>query len=305
MAWISCTWSVNAPPLRSARKKGESKARQKGRLSFRVRYCAPPFKKGEPGEPSSALDAVRELAARRGTAAVDAIVVKPHWRPEYYPGAVKTWRASRALAANRRLARRWLDAGATAVLGQHAHHVAPAEWHRAKDGRRGFVSYSVGSFTPQTFVTEASMARFKGWAKEKQVRCGPDPAKCRSGALLFLRLERQQEEGAAARWTTPAQVASVSFVPTCEVSTKGATFKDRLPRYVKDAANAIEKLPAYSGVVTVPAVGGACPESAAFVAKALGLGESGPPLDVERYVREEVCRGERAPGACRTPDRTK
>ena len=85
---------------------------------------------------------------------------------------------------------------------------------------------------------------------------------------------------------------------------EGDTFRNRLPEYIKDAAKAIEAIPAYSGVITLPAVGGACPESAAFVAKALGLGESGPPLDVERYVREEVCRGaERGDelGRCRTP----
>ena len=58
-----------------------------------------------------------------------------------------------------------------------------------------------------------------------------------------------------------------------------------------ELAAQLQALPAFSGVVTVPAVGGVCPESAAFVTKALGLGESGPPLDVERYVREEVCRG--------------
>ena len=207
---------------------------------------------------------------------------------------------------SRRLARAWMDAGATAVLGQHAHHVAPAEWYQTRDGRRGFLSFSVASFTPQTFVHEKEMAHWRSWTAEKRETCGPDPAKCRSGALLFLRLERTERkegEGAATQRTTPAQVASVSFVPTCEVKTNGATFK-KLPHFLKDAADAIEALPAFSGFVTVPAVGGMCPESAAFVTKALGLGESGPPLDVERYVREEVCRGaERGDelGKCRTP----
>ena len=78
-------------------RKGESKAHQLGRLSYHVRFCESGFearaaktsKKSGPGEPSSALDAVRELAARRGAAAVDAIVVKPHWPPEYYLGARK------------------------------------------------------------------------------------------------------------------------------------------------------------------------------------------------------------------------
>ena len=105
---------------------------------------------------------MRELAARGD---VDAVVVRPHWSPEapeaseaspdpelhepatgggqdrdrdrgqatmhesstsaYFLGPPSAWKID---ARHRALARSWLDAGATAVLGQHAHNVAPAEW---------------------------------------------------------------------------------------------------------------------------------------------------------------------------------
>ena len=160
----------------------------------------------------------------------------------------------------------------------------------------------MGALTPQTFVSEEGARGWEGWSDLWRARCGAGGgAKCRSGALLFLRLGRRVGGRAS-------DVVNASFVPTCEVGTDSATF-EKLPRYLKDAAAAllppagsgendgsggdgatIAAIEAYRGTVSVPAVGGVCDDSAAFVRNALaGLGV-GAELDAEVWVRDELLR---------------
>jgi len=64
-------------------------------------------------------------------------VVTPHWGEEY------TANPSRD---QRDLAHRFLDAGATLVLGSHPHVLQPWEKHVTPDGRETFVIFSLGNF---------------------------------------------------------------------------------------------------------------------------------------------------------------
>jgi hypothetical protein len=68
---------------------------------------------------------------------VDAVVITPHWGEEY------TANPSRD---QRDLAHRFLDAGATLVLGSHPHVLQPWEKHVTPDGRETFVIFSLGNF---------------------------------------------------------------------------------------------------------------------------------------------------------------
>ncbi|KIG13022.1 Capsule biosynthesis protein capA [Enhygromyxa salina] len=70
-------------------------------------------------------------------AKVDAVIVTPHWGKEY----VHTPRE-----AEQKLAQRWIDAGAIAVIGSHPHVVQPWTKLVSEDGREGLVLYSLGNF---------------------------------------------------------------------------------------------------------------------------------------------------------------
>ncbi len=67
----------------------------------------------------------------------DAVVITPHWGEEY------TANPSRA---QRDLAHRFLDAGATLILGAHPHVLQPWEKYKTADGRETFAIYSLGNF---------------------------------------------------------------------------------------------------------------------------------------------------------------
>jgi hypothetical protein len=92
---------------------------------------------------------LRGLIGRlRGTAGIDAVIVTPHWGEEY------TASPSRA---QRDLARRLVDAGATLVLGSHPHVLQPWEKLKAADGREALVIYSLGNFVSgQTHLARRS-----------------------------------------------------------------------------------------------------------------------------------------------------
>ena len=77
---------------------------------------------------------VRDLAAQ---ADIDAVIVTPHWGAEY---------TSNPSNDQFKLAHRLLDAGATAVLGNHPHVIQPWERYVTQDGRETFVMYSHGNF---------------------------------------------------------------------------------------------------------------------------------------------------------------
>jgi len=73
----------------------------------------------------------------RATPGIDAVIVTPHWGVEY---------SANPSREQRDLAHRFLDAGATIVLGSHPHVLQPWEKYTTPDGREGFVIYSLGNF---------------------------------------------------------------------------------------------------------------------------------------------------------------
>ncbi len=110
IAWVACTLHTNF---------GKDEQGQ-------VLHCF------EPGDPVGKL--VGQLRKRKN---VDAVIVTPHWGKEYAP---------QPRDRQRTFAQRWLDAGATAIIGSHPHVVEPWEIREAADGRQGLVFYSLGNF---------------------------------------------------------------------------------------------------------------------------------------------------------------
>ena len=69
--------------------------------------------------------------------AIDGVVLTPHWGFEY---------THTPNGRQQALARDALEAGALAVIGSHPHVIQPWERHVTRDGREGFVLYSLGNF---------------------------------------------------------------------------------------------------------------------------------------------------------------
>lgn len=67
----------------------------------------------------------------------DAVIVLPHWGVEY---------KHEPNEQQKKFARLYLEAGATAVVGSHPHVLQPAEKYITKDGRETFIAYSLGNF---------------------------------------------------------------------------------------------------------------------------------------------------------------
>lgn len=80
------------------------------------------------------MNAIKTLSSRSD---VDAVIVYPHWGEEYKP-APNT--------SQKLYARKYLEAGATAVIGSHPHVLQPWETYRTKDGRDTLIAYSLGNF---------------------------------------------------------------------------------------------------------------------------------------------------------------
>jgi hypothetical protein len=77
---------------------------------------------------------VTELSGRSD---IDAVIVTPHWGAEYTANPSND---------QFKLAHRFLEAGATAILGNHPHVIQPWERYVTRDGRETFVMYSHGNF---------------------------------------------------------------------------------------------------------------------------------------------------------------
>lgn len=80
---------------------------------------------------------IREISRLGQDPSVDAVIVTPHWGEEYHHVASSRQRA---------MARRFLDAGASAVIGSHPHMLQEMESYRTRDGRDTVVAYSLGNF---------------------------------------------------------------------------------------------------------------------------------------------------------------
>ncbi|AHZ83439.1 hypothetical protein Bb109J_c2828 [Bdellovibrio bacteriovorus] len=77
---------------------------------------------------------IRQLRARGN---VDGVIVLPHWGVEYSHKPDKSQTA---------YAKRFLEAGALAVVGSHPHVLQPWESYRTSDGRLTMIVYSLGNF---------------------------------------------------------------------------------------------------------------------------------------------------------------
>jgi hypothetical protein len=116
IAWIACTKNTNRVPddLDQVLQCGTGKA-----VEDQVRR----------------LRATGRYSKRKPKA--DVVIVTPHWGKEYVHNPREK---------EQELARRWIEAGALAVVGSHPHVVQPWTKLVAEDGREGLVLYSLGNF---------------------------------------------------------------------------------------------------------------------------------------------------------------
>jgi len=77
------------------------------------------------------------LAELVATPGIDAVIMNPHWGEEY---------SANPKGTEVKLAHKWLDAGATAIIASHPHVLQPWEKYTTADGREAFVIYSLGNF---------------------------------------------------------------------------------------------------------------------------------------------------------------
>lgn len=68
---------------------------------------------------------------------IDAVFVLPHWGVEY---------SNTPASHQKEWARKYLEAGATAVIGAHPHVLQPWEKYTTSDGRETVIIYSLGNF---------------------------------------------------------------------------------------------------------------------------------------------------------------
>jgi poly-gamma-glutamate synthesis protein (capsule biosynthesis protein) len=78
---------------------------------------------------------VRSLSA---SSSIDAVIVTPHWGEKEYTQKIEP--------SQRALAKRFLEAGATGIFGNHPHVTKPWEKIVTRDGRETLVIYSIGNF---------------------------------------------------------------------------------------------------------------------------------------------------------------
>lgn len=110
LAWLACTYATNGIPDNAHQVLG----------------CF--------SEADTIETIITGLAARTD---VDAVIVTPHWGVEY---------KATPQSSQIELAHRFLEAGATAIIGSHPHVLEPWERYVTDDGRETFVIYSLGNF---------------------------------------------------------------------------------------------------------------------------------------------------------------
>lgn len=162
LAWLACSFSTNGLPDPSGQVLG----------------CWE--------DEEAVVDSIRKLKA---TAGIDAVIVTPHWGEEY------TASPSRA---QRDLAKRFLDAGATMILGSHPHVLQPWEKHMTPDGRETFVIYSLGNFVSgqnqlarrSTIILYVGLTRTSSGVQINGVRYVPLIMNTRAGVRAVEAIDR-------------------------------------------------------------------------------------------------------------------
>lgn len=114
---------------------------------------------------------IRQL---RNRSDVDLIVVLPHWGVEYDHKPSKVQMSQ---------ARKYLEAGAGAVVGSHPHVLQPWESYRTSDGRQTMIVYSLGNFLAFQAGTEK-----------------------KTGAVVYLRFQKEADGR--------SQVTGAYYIPT-------------------------------------------------------------------------------------------
>ena len=80
------------------------------------------------------LTIIKNLSLRSD---IDAVIVLPHWGIEY---------SQTPESSQKDFARKYIDAGAIAVVGSHPHVLQSWEKYISKDGRESLIIYSLGNF---------------------------------------------------------------------------------------------------------------------------------------------------------------
>lgn len=117
------------------------------------------------------VNLIKEISSRTD---VDALIVMTHWGVEYV--SKPDWQ-------QQTFAKRYLDAGATAVVGSHPHVLQPWQKYITKDGRETFIAYSLGNF----IAGQAGLAR-------------------QTGAVVYVGLSKEGHQ--------KAKVLGVGYTPT-------------------------------------------------------------------------------------------
>lgn len=166
VAWLACTFSTNGIP--DAKNQ--------------VLSCY--------DDKATVLQTIADLKKRSD---IDAVIVTPHWGVEYQ---------SAPQPQEKNLAHAMLDAGALAIFGGHPHVTQPWEKYETRDGREGFVIYSLGNFVSgqSGLAKTSSLILFMGLTKGAdgkttingvrhyplQMQNGPWTARYAGGASLDL-----------------------------------------------------------------------------------------------------------------------
>lgn len=132
IAWIACTFSTNGLPDPKNQVLG----------------C---FKN------ANTIEA--EIRALNADPSIDAIIITPHWGEQEYTHKIEN--------SQRALAKRFLEAGAIGIFGNHPHVTKPWEKIVTSDGRETFVIYSIGNFVSnqQTLAKKTSAIVYLGLTK--------------------------------------------------------------------------------------------------------------------------------------------
>ncbi|MBI3072502.1 MAG: CapA family protein [Deltaproteobacteria bacterium] len=110
IAWLACTFSTNG--IRDAKDQ--------------VLMCY---------EDTTEIEGIIRALAK--TPGIDAVIVTPHWGNEY---------EATPSSSQKSLGKKFLNAGALAVIGSHPHVTQPWEKFVTADGRETFIIYSLGNF---------------------------------------------------------------------------------------------------------------------------------------------------------------
>lgn len=96
-----------------------------------------PDSKGQVLNCENTLEVLQNIKKLKSRPEVDGVIILTHWGVEYSHTPTKY---------QKEVAKRFLDAGAIAVVGSHPHVLQPWEKYVTRDGRETLIIYSLGNF---------------------------------------------------------------------------------------------------------------------------------------------------------------